>query len=70
MSQPDPTGTGPEILPLVVADLEARRAKGIQTYGTPLRAHNGRDPLWDLYEELLDAACYARQAIMERDAAR
>lgn len=52
---------------LVRADLEERERLGVERYGTPLRAHNGRDGLMDLYEELLDAACYARQLIEERD---
>lgn len=55
-----------EIMPLVLADIEARVAKGTKEYGEPLTSHNGRDALWDLYEELLDACMYIRQAIVER----
>ena len=66
--QPMPTGDGPEITPLVVADLEARAAQGERTYGTRLRAGNGRDALVDAYQEALDLAVYLRQAIAERDA--
>lgn len=51
----------------VRADLEEREKLGIERYGTALRAHNGRDALLDLYEELLDACCYAKQALIERD---
>lgn len=58
----------PAIADLVQADLEERRQIGIGRYGTPLQPHNGRDALRDLYEELLDGACYIRQAIYERDA--
>jgi len=65
--QPPPTGNGTEILPLVLADLQARSNRGMETYGTRLRANNGRDALWDAYEEALDQACYLRQAIEERD---
>ena len=54
------------IVDLVKIDLEERRRKGIQTYGTPLRAWNGRDALVDAYEEALDLCCYLRQAISER----
>lgn len=54
---------------MVMADLETRLQVGIQRYGTPLQPNNGRDALRDLYEELLDAACYARQLIAERDGA-
>jgi len=55
-----------DIVDLVHRDLEDRKAKGIETYGRPLRAHNGRDALWDAYEEALDLACYLRQAIEEK----
>jgi len=51
---------------LVVADILARKALGLQRYGSLLQAHNGRDAFRDLYEELLDAACYVRQIMEER----
>lgn len=47
-------GFGP-ILPLC----RARRQVGIERYGVPLQAGNGRDNRRDLIEELLDAAVYA-----------
>jgi hypothetical protein len=56
-----------DIKELVVKDLEQRSLKGSLEYGGPLRAHNGRDALWDAYEEALDLAMYLRQAIWERD---
>lgn len=66
--QPLPTpNRHPVIQDLVAADLAARRAIGIQRYGTPLQPFNGRDPLRDLYEELIDAVQYVRQVIYERD---
>lgn len=43
------------------ADLEARAQLGLQRYGTPLMTHNGRMPLADLYQELLDALMYLAQ---------
>ncbi len=63
--QPDPTEGGIEIYPLLMADLKARRDVGIETYGTTLKSHNGRKPLWDAYQECLDQAIYLRQAIFE-----
>ena len=51
----------------VIADLEARRLVGIARYGTALQPFNGRDVLRDIYEELLDACCYVKQAMVERD---
>ena len=59
-----------EVLPLVLADLQARIAKGERDYGEPLTTHNGRDALWDAYEEALDLCLYLRQAIDEREANR
>ena len=52
---------------MVRQDLELREQVGIQRYGTPLQAFNGRDALRDAYEEALDLACYLRQLISERD---
>ncbi len=54
-----------EIVPLVIADLQERSRMGEAKYGTPLQTLNGRDPLVDLYQELLDAACYIRQRLEE-----
>jgi hypothetical protein len=66
--QPMPAPNGrPSIQGLVRADLHDREQVGIQRYGTPLQAHNGRDALRDAYEEALDLACYLRQAMAERD---
>jgi hypothetical protein len=52
---------------LVRQDLVERERLGIQRYGTPLQAFNGRDALRDAYEEALDLCCYLRQALTERD---
>jgi hypothetical protein len=64
--QPAPTGAGKEVAPLVVADIAARVAQGQKTYGRPLLTHDGRDSLWDAYEEALDLAIYLRKTILER----
>lgn len=67
--QPLPTRNDrPDVQSLVIADIRQRREVGIQRYGTALQAHNGRDGLRDLYEELLDGAMYARQLLEERKA--
>lgn len=64
--QDDPTpNEGPHVHDLVVEDVKARKALGVERYGTPLQAHNGRDALRDAYEEALDLACYLRQALEE-----
>lgn len=65
--QPEPTPNNqPAIADLVIADMEARKQLGIDRYGAPLQAFNGRDGLNDLYEELLDGANYIRQVIEEQ----
>ncbi len=50
---------------LVIEDMEKRHQKGLETYGVPLTAHNGRNALQDAYEEALDLAAYLKQAIIE-----
>lgn len=69
-SQPAPTGNGPSVTDAVMEDLRYRREHGINKYGTELRANNGRDPLVDAYQEVLDLALYLKQTLMERDAAK
>jgi hypothetical protein len=54
---------------MVIADIEKRKAVGLERYGTLLQPFNGRDALRDAYEEALDLAQYLRQAIEERDSA-
>ncbi len=49
----------------VRADLIERAGAGVKKYGTPLMTRNGRDALWDFYQETLDAIMYARQEDME-----
>lgn len=63
--QPDPTMANGDIWNEVLEDMEARREMGIDKYGTPLQAFNGRKPLVDLYQELLDAVVYIKQKILE-----
>ena len=66
LDQPKPEGTGPPIFDLMMKDIEERKSAGIKTYGEPLRAFNGRDPLIDAYQEALDLAVYLRQELFER----
>lgn len=62
--QPSPTPNDqPAVADLVMTDMLERRAHGAREYGTPLQIDNGRDPLQDLYEELLDGVVYARGLI-------
>lgn len=52
---------------LVIRDLLTRREAGTKKYGTELQTFNGRDAMVDLYQELLDAVMYTRQALAEGD---
>ena len=64
--QSAPKGSGNPILGMVLADLTNRALEGIEKYGEPLKAHNGRNALWDAYQEALDLAMYLRQLIQEQ----
>jgi hypothetical protein len=50
---------------VVTASLQARKRLGFERYGRLLQAHNERDALRDLREELEDAVVYARQVLEE-----
>jgi cobalamin biosynthesis Mg chelatase CobN len=65
--QPLPTPGRENVFDALIADLRAREAQGLATYKRSLETFNGRDPLQDLEEELLDALVYCKQARMERD---
>lgn len=52
-------------IPALQEALRLRKDLGLQRYGSLLQAHNGRDALQDLLEELLDAVVYAKQDLEE-----
>ena len=64
--QPPPEGGTGDIWLSVIGDMHARRVLGIERYGTPLKANNGRKSLLDAYQEALDLCVYLRQEIEER----
>lgn len=66
VEQPPPRPASGDMWKSVIEDMETRRQFGIEQYGTPLQAHNGRDALVDSYQEALDLCVYLRQAIEER----
>jgi hypothetical protein len=51
--------------PWITEAIEARTLAGVERYGVALHTHNGRDPVQDLREELLDAMQYLAQAHAE-----
>jgi hypothetical protein len=65
--RPVPSGEKPSWA-VVIDDMKARDDHGRQKYGTPLQPNNGRDSLWDAYEESLDQTVYLRNAIDEHRA--
>ena len=64
--EPAPKGTGREVTPLVIKDLELRSKMGKEKYGETLRAFNGRNALVDAYQEALDLVQYLRQLLEEQ----
>lgn len=64
--QPAPTPGKTNVLPLVLADLQARAAMGLQKYGVPLQVENGRDHYEDMYQEELDKVMYMRAELEMR----
>jgi hypothetical protein len=58
-----------DVTPLLIADLEARAAAGLATYGRPLQTFNGRNAAQDALEEALDLAQYLKQVVLEQEAA-
>lgn len=65
--QPKPKPGNQVVIDVVVADIRERAEAGKQKYGTYLETNNGRDPLWDAYQEAVDLVMYLRQALLERD---
>jgi hypothetical protein len=66
--QPDPKPGQQNVADFVLQDIQERVEAGEKKYGTKLQTFNGRDALWDAYQEALDLVMYLRQAILERDA--
>ena len=62
-----PKGKGVDVAELVKADIESRIQMGAQKYGERLTTLNGRDALWDAYQEVLDLAVYLRQHLWEME---
>jgi hypothetical protein len=66
-SQPEPAITAERyVQEMVISDVNDRLRFGIRKYGTGLQASNGRDHLWDAYEEALDLVIYLRAEIEKR----
>ena len=67
--EPSPKRGKQNVADLVLADIHQRVEMGMEKYGTKLQTFNGRDALWDAYQEAIDLVMYLRQEIAEREAA-
>lgn len=56
------------IVSQVMDDVMVRASEGQKKYGVFLAPHNGRNPLVDLYQEVLDANLYLEQYVAENAA--
>lgn len=66
-NQPAPS-PGDRLVGLVVLqDMAERIEFGFNKHGYFLETENGRDSLWDAYEEALDLCMYLRQEILQRE---
>lgn len=63
--QPLPKGGEVEVQQALINAIAARRELGIRKYGQPVMTHNGRNPLRDAWEEVIDLAVYLTQALLE-----
>jgi hypothetical protein len=65
--QPDPKDGKDIVVDVVLADIRERAETGKRKYGKYLETNNGRDALWDAYQEAIDLVMYLRQAILEKE---
>jgi len=65
--QPNPKQGNQVVVDVVLADIRERAETGKQKYGTYLQANNGRNALWDAYQEAIDLVMYLRQRIIEEE---
>jgi hypothetical protein len=69
--QPLPTPNAhPSMHDLLLESIEARKALGLERYGTLLQPFNGRSFLKDAYEELVDLLVYLRGKLYEEEQAQ
>jgi hypothetical protein len=65
--QPDTKQGEKVVVDVVLADIRERAETGKRKYGTYLETNNGRNPLWDAYQEAIDLVMYLRQALLEQE---
>ena len=62
-------GYSQALIDAIARDVDERTALGIKRYGSTLQTNNGRDVCRDQYEELLDAAQYGKQRVLQSSCA-
>lgn len=65
--QPPPAPGKTVVLDQVLKDIQERSDTGLRKYGVRLQTNNGRDALWDSYQEAIDLVMYLRQALLEQE---
>lgn len=65
--QPPPALGKTVVFDQVLKDIQERSDTGLRKYGVRLQTNNGRDALWDSYQEAIDLVMYLRQLILERE---
>ncbi len=64
--QPEPKPGGYPVQAVLIEAIRQRMEFGLKKYGRPLETDNGRDPLRDMWEEMLDMISYWTQFILEQ----
>lgn len=64
--QPAPKPGGYPVQAVLIAAIQQRMEFGLKKYGRPLETHNGRDPLLDMWEEMMDMISYFTQFVLEQ----
>jgi len=64
--QPDPRPGKEIVVDVVLTDIKERAEIGRHKYGMYLETNNGRNALWDAYQEAIDLVMYLRQVILEQ----
>lgn len=65
--QPHPKQGEKIVIDVVLSDIRERAEAGKIKYGHYLETNNGRNPLWDAYQEAIDLVMYLRQALLEQE---
>ncbi len=64
--QPAPKPGGYPVQAVLIEAIRQRMEFGLKKYGRPLETDNGRDPLLDMWEEMMDMISYFTQYVLEQ----